>query len=655
MLASVGVMAAAFMPVVMTTGHAQAQVSIHHLTKMQQRLISAELINAAGPPPPGSAPTNDSGGGPDGAPEATPSGFTASGLPGHPANYFPNGLGTCSTNIANNIKVNQNCLNVSDANLQGRSQANNETSIAQDPIHPNNLVASNNDYVRGDGTCGAAYSTTRGASWNNSTVPDVFTRGTPVGKPRQYWQAGGDTSVAWDTKGNAYLSCQLFNRGAATSTNTDFSSAFVVFRSTGNNGASWNFPGRYVFANFDPTGVGTVIEDKQLIAIDNKVGSPYQDRIYVTWTDFAADGSAYIYEAYSKDYGESFSPRVVVSSASSACTNNFGAGTPNGPCNVNQFSQPFTGPDGSLYVTYVNYNNQPISGTDNHNQVMLVKSTDGGNSFSAPVKLSDLYDLPDCDSYQGAGADSGRACVPEKGATANSVFRAANYPSGAVNPTNPSQVIVTFASYINADSQETNGCVPAFFAGNGNPTYTGVKTVGACNNKILIKTSNDGGATFGGGTDPRTATVVPQAPGQARTDQWFQWASFANNGQLAVSYYDRQYGNNEITGYSDFSISGSRDMVTFGQSRVTSSSMPPPTQFPNANGAGLFWGDYTGLTATTGIAYPIWSDTRNTDVFLCPGTATPGTPPALCSATENNGIVANDEEMYTALVGIPIR
>jgi hypothetical protein len=36
--------------------------------------------------------------------------------------------------------------------------------------------------------------------------------------------------------------------------------------------------------------------------------------------------------------------------------------------------------------------------------------------------------------------------VPEKGPTANSVFRAVNYPTGAVNPTNPNQVIVTFAS-----------------------------------------------------------------------------------------------------------------------------------------------------------------------------------------------------------------
>ena len=45
-----------------------------------------------------------------------------------------------------------------------------------------------------------------------------------------------------DTKGNAYLSCQMFNRGQAVSPNPDLSSAFYVFRSTGSAGASWNFP-----------------------------------------------------------------------------------------------------------------------------------------------------------------------------------------------------------------------------------------------------------------------------------------------------------------------------------------------------------------------------------------------------------------------------
>ncbi len=649
-LASVGALAAALMPLVDSVPVAHAATFGSRFTPNQRRILSTMIGSSA---PSNAAPTNDGGGGPDGAPTGTPGGFSFGGGAGRPANYFPAATAECSTNYGSNIKVNQNCLNLSDSDLQGRAQANNETSIAQDPLQPTHLVASNNDYVRGDGTCGAAYSTSAGATWNNTTVPDIFTRGFG-GNARQYWGGGGDTSVAWDTKGNAYLSCQVFNRGIGVTQNPDLSSAFIVFRSTGNNGASWNFPGRYVTSSFDPNGTGIPpFEDKQLMTIDTHVGSPFQDRIYVSWTEFSSDGAAYIWEAYSKDYGETFSPRVLVSTDNALCTNTFGAGTPNGNCNENQFSQPFTGPDGALYVAFANFNSQALSGPDNKYQMLLAKSTDGGATFSAAVKVSDYYDLPDCDTSQGAGADPTRSCVPEKGALTRSVFRATNYPSGAVNPVT-GQVVVTFGSYINADSQESNGCIPTGFAGDGNPTYTGVKTPGACSNKILVSTSSNGGASFAGG-DPRSGTLVTQAPGQKVTDQWFQWAAINNAGTLAVSYYDRQYGNNEVTGYSDFSLSGSRDMVTFGQTRVTTSSNPPPTQFPNAKG-GVFWGDYTGLSYVGSLAYPIWSDTRAQDVFLCPGSATrPGNPPALCSGTHSNGLVANDQDMYTALVAPPTR
>jgi hypothetical protein len=335
-----------------------------------------------------------------------------------------------------------------------------------------------------------------------------------------------------------------------------------------------------------------------------------------------------------------------VSGTSSLCTNAFGLPTPQGTCNENQYSDPFTGPDGTLYVTYSNFNNT-TTGNDNRNQVLLVKSTDGGQTFSAPVKVSDYYDLPDCATYQG-GQDAFRACVPEKGSAQNSVFRASNYPSGAVNPLNASQVVVTAGSYINADSNESNGCVPdGFSSQTGINLFTGTKTAGACNNKILLSVSNDGGSTFAGGTtDPRQMPVVNTAPSQATTDQWFQWASFTPKGSLAVSYYDRQYGSDEVTGDMDVSLSSTRDLANFQVTRATSTSMPLPTQFPDAQGNSLFFGDYSGLSAQSG-AHPLWMDTRSPDAFVCPGTAVPGVPPALCAGTEPSGIVANDQTIYT--------
>ena len=190
----------------------------------------------------------------------------SSGVQGtHPTNFFAHG-DECGLKRGGNIKVNQNCLNVTDADLQGRAQAQNETSIAVDPNDSRQVVSSYNDYRRGDGTCGTSYSQDGGRTWNDSTAPNGFTRGNAgniqggsFGTPREYWQGGGDTSVAWDSQGNAYLSCQIFNRGQPTSPNPDLSSGFVIFRSTQNGGASWDFPGRYVIVNNDVAATGRIL------------------------------------------------------------------------------------------------------------------------------------------------------------------------------------------------------------------------------------------------------------------------------------------------------------------------------------------------------------------------------------------------------------
>ena len=274
----------------------------------------------------------------------------------------------------------------------------------------------------------------------------------------------------------------------------------------------------------------------------------------------------------------------------------------------------------------------------------MVKSTDGGVSFSVPVKVSDYYDLPDCATYQ-AGQDAGRACVPEKGSKQNSVFRATNYPSGAVDPKNGA-VAVTFGSYINRNSKETTGCTPAGFSQFGINLYTGTKV--ACSNQILLSVSINAGASFTGTTiDPRSLPVVGVQRKVA--DEFFQWAAFTKYGTFAVSYYDRSYGNDDTTGSLDISASWSWDGAHFSTTRATSSSMPLPTQFPDAQGNSVFFGDYAGLSALHGIR-PIWADTRHSDRFLCPGTGAPGVPPQVCLQTEPNGLQANDQEVFMTTI-----
>jgi hypothetical protein len=553
----------------------------------------------------------------------------------------------CDRGRGGNIKVNQNCLNDTDPDLHGRGQAQNETWVSVNPHNADQLIAGYNDYRRGDGTCGISYSTDGGRHWADATAPNGFVRGTAFGdKPRQYFQSGGDPGIAWDSRGNAYYSCLMFKRGSAVSPDIDQSNGMYVFRSTGTAGASWNFTARPVVEHNDVAGAGDHLEDKEFIAADANPRSPFRDRVYVTWTRFAADGTAYILASHSADYGQTFSAPVLVSSDSALCQETLGVPTPLGRCNVNQFSEPVVGPDGALYVVWAN-SNAANTGNDNRSQMLVARSTDGGVTFSAPVNVGDYHELPDCDTYQGAGKNPGRACVVEKGATTNSIFRAANYPMAAVDPRNPKRLVVTYGSYINRNSNESKGCTPGGFSPALNGLYDGVKD-GGCNNDIVMSTSTDGGATFTGTTtNVRNLPVVTDGSRQATTDQFWQGTVFSPRGTLVTTYYDRQYGNASVTGFSDVTLTASRGTE---HRRVTGSSMPPTTQF-----SGQFFGDYIMVAATATKAFPVWSDTRADATFLCPGTGQPGVPPELCTGPPPGPQTletANDQEIFTAIVPI---
>jgi hypothetical protein len=78
--------------------------------------------------------------------------------------------------------------------------------------------------------------------------------------------------------------------------------------------------------------------------------------------------------------------------------------------------------------------------------------------------------------------------------------------------------------------------------------------------------------------------------------------------------------------------------------------MPPETQF-----GGDFFGDYSGLTADD-VAHPAWMDTRDPDLFACRDSAGNVTqPPSVCTAGATNASQANDENVFTEALAIPVR
>ncbi len=69
--------------------------------------------------------------------------------------------------------------------------------------------------------------------------------------------------------------------------------------------------------------------------------------------------------------------------------------------------------------------------------------------------------------------------------------------------------------------------------------------------------------------DPRQLPVVTTAAKQSATDQYWQGATFTPNGTLVVSYYDRRYGSDNRTGYSDITVSVSHHREGFAHKRAS--------------------------------------------------------------------------------------
>lgn len=340
----------------------------------------------------------------------------------------------------------------------------NETMIAVDPNNPMRIVAAANDYVTrtwsckiggtpcsalGDGYSGTYFSNDGGQTWCCSSS-DPAHRGTLipgverlVGGP---YDAGGDPSLAFDSLGNVFYAGLGFNR--ATPPNT-----VAVNRGTFSGGTlTWSQP---VFIN--PTTSPSTLNDKEWIGADSNATSPFRDRVYVSWTRFLfnpQNGSyvqSPIFFAYSTDHGATFSAPTNIS----------------GNVLYDQGSRPIVGPDGTVYVIF-----EGATRLSTLDAQWIVKSTDGGASWSKPVKIADVQDV-----------------IPP----ANTAYRDDSFPAGAAAPNG--DLYVAWSTQMSDDG----GLCPA-------------RTNNGCHLAAVYSKSTDGGATWSA-----PGAVFPTLDGSTRT------------------------------------------------------------------------------------------------------------------------------------------
>lgn len=209
-----------------------------------------------------------------------------------------------------------------------------EVSVAINPREPQNIVAvsmqrgaagqpraSDYAYVSRDG----------GRHWR--TVPGH--------NPERRVQ--GDDAVAFDGEGNAFWSYISF-RGIRMDRPEDPVSGIFVVRS-GDGGQSWGSP----VAVVDHENTVEPFEDKPYLVADRAPDSPFRGNLYVAWTRFDVYGSAapedrsHIYFSRSDDQGASFAMPLRVSDEPGDALD--GDGTVEG-------AVPAVGPNGEVYLVW---------------------------------------------------------------------------------------------------------------------------------------------------------------------------------------------------------------------------------------------------------------------------------------------------------------
>jgi hypothetical protein len=394
------------------------------------------------------------------------------------------------------------------------------------------------------------------------------------------YDAGGDPALAFDSRGNVYYAGLGFNR--TTPPNT-----VAVNKGTFDSGGqlTWSQP---TFIN--PTTSPAILNDKEWIAADWHVSSPFRDRVYVSWTRFLFNASngrytqSPIFFAYSTNGGQTFSTPTNVS----------------GNVLYDQGSRPIVGYDGSVYVIF-----EGSTRLATLNSTWIVKSTDGGATFGKPVKVADLQDV-----------------LP----LANTVFRVNSYPAGAAAPNG--DLYVAWSTLL----KDSNGalCVP--------------RTNNGCHSVAVYSKSTNGGATWSApvpifsALDASTQTAIGypvtqpdssilNAPPPRRVDTLWPGVAVSPSGVVYMSAYGADVvspwqtcaagpvppvgritcdtlGNYIHNARLDYFVTN----IGSGGTQMVSTH---PINSRNGFGGG-FMGDYTDIAVgSDNVFHALWTDTNN--------------------------------------------
>lgn len=266
-----------------------------------------------------------------------------------------------------------------------------------------------------------------------------------------------------------------------------------VARST-NNGSSWT---TYTVAPNPGS-----LADKNHMMIDKKSGSPYENNLYCSWTDFGGTNDNDVVLRFSTNFGQNWS------SPSINLSNSLNPGSHAQGTNVQ------TGPNGEILVTYAIYDAWP-GGED---AIGFSRSTDGGTTW-----------------------------------THNRIYSAVNFGiRGNLSSKNSIRVASFPVMAVDRSGGPYNGYIYICWP------QRGVTPAGTDPDIVLIR-STDGGTTW---SSPVRVNDDPINNGK---DQYFPWCTVDQaTGQLMLVFYDsRDVPNNQAEVWMARSLDGGTTFENF--------------------------------------------------------------------------------------------
>jgi len=421
-----------------------------------------------------------------------------------------------------------------------QNEPRSESSIRINPFTPAQIVASSNNILFGGGQA-EYYSADGGATWGQTSLPLL---------PQDAFQS--DPTIDWTSDGTAWsitIGIDFF-----------FDLQLRAYKST-DGGATWTF---------DSTISGNQFQtDKEMIWVDHDSFSPWRDNLYVIWhNDFA------VYVTRRTGADGVWQTPLLVSGAETTGTGIGGDITSNS--------------DGVVFATWPDTGSQSI---------YMARSTDGGASFSAPIKIASTAGSFDI----GVPADD---------------FRRVLIYASTGTYKNPAHDNV-YAVWNDLDGAA--GCNAWF-------DEPGFDTTSPCTTRIWFARSTDGGSTWG------VPTMLNNQP-SSLNDQFFPWLAVdPTTGALGVTYYDTVANPDRI--HTDVWYQSSFDGGSTWSAplKITTAETDETTFTADT---GNQYGDYTGLSAFAGQLFPSWTDRRYgkseeiwTAAISDPACSPPGQPQA---------------------------